>query len=919
MEQTLQHIIAGKVNGDQEAASGALQALAHSAGIAATDAAAIRQNVLLEPFAEPPHRTLAVISRDANTIVANPERTFIVAAADLAATEPHHPRYHYVIVPGAVLREAGGDLDVVSKIAGSVETPDGSTRLDPLPVPPAVIWTLEKRTRYLREMISCLPDGDMELAFALLGAALHERRLMIQNFTGGLEQRLKLLQGLLVLLPQPARPLLTFTTHTATLPGSNEGPSIVFSAGEGESNRWSMDWSAPEKPPVLLNVPYVTYLRKMWDDDVLAFATALRELEPIASALMPGVPLLDALALVTARHAQDRIIAGGGSVPVNELVDVLQSPFPPQGELRVKYIQGLLQHALSERDTDAAGLIARELDNNPELDSQLSAVFEEALDAQPDAVYVFVRTRLAEGITERWLDRLKQAAEYSLDVAISSGEPATIASWLRLISREPARYELGDILHAGIVAAQERAREDAELARELIVIAIKRAPEMLDTLLTNPDVLAPLSDEMRAVIEDYDSEAMVEVADESREIFLMAVKRAIDNDIQAVNTDVALKLWDIYQAQPNIVVAEPFRPLTLIRKLVAGEGNSLQPGAHERLLSQMLTDAADDEIMDAIRVLLERDATANYTMIEKVLTQGTRTSDELLDIIVSLQSSGIITPQESADMLIELLDERGWSTDHVTLVEQLARILNQNADVTVNTSSLWKMLELAAETRSELMTRAALRRIVSDTAAVVVEDKLVDNLERLRRTTAWNATARGQMMQWWRGYVNEQSMNALQKIDRALESKKPIDDLRQVVQTTIATRRLMGTRSLSEFAAGVAAALSILQSISDGFDPEGKQPAVVDVATLRYILDERTEDLPPDVAHVLAANLKELAQLITGMAENRTKPSLIRSDDTVERQLYSGEFAPQSGVDALKWLSGYLDGTHSGGSDADDS
>ena len=46
------------------------------------------------------------------------------------------------------------------------------------------------------------------------------------------------------------------------------------------------------------------------------------------------------------------------------------------------------------------------------------------------------------------------------------------------------------------------------------------------------------------------------------------------------------------------------------------------------------------------------------------------------------------------------------------------------------------------------------------------------------------------------------------------------------------------------------------------------------------------------------------------MAERRSKPSLIRSDDSIERQLQQGEANPQGSIDMMKWIAGYLDGAH---------
>jgi hypothetical protein len=43
------------------------------------------------------------------------------------------------------------------------------------------------------------------------------------------------------------------------------------------------------------------------------------------------------------------------------------------------------------------------------------------------------------------------------------------------------------------------------------------------------------------------------------------------------------------------------------------------------------------------------------------------------------------------------------------------------------------------------------------------------------------------------------------------------------------------------------------------------------------------------------------------MGDNRSKSSLVRQN--VDRSLLSGEHQPESAVDTLKWMAGYLDGT----------
>jgi hypothetical protein len=113
----------------------------------------------------------------------------------------------------------------------------------------------------------------------------------------------------------------------------------------------------------------------------------------------------------------------------------------------------LLEHALSERDAEAALLVTRLMDADPALDERLSRALDAALDEQPDAVYFVVRTHLSHTLDPRpdeatraenegngdplaslttdggpWLPRLHAAAICSLQVATSAANPARI-SW----------------------------------------------------------------------------------------------------------------------------------------------------------------------------------------------------------------------------------------------------------------------------------------------------------------------------------------------------------------------------------------------------------------------------------------------------------------------------------------------------------
>jgi hypothetical protein len=77
---------------------------------------------------------------------------------------------------------------------------------------------------------------------------------------------------------------------------------------------------------------------------------------------------------------------------------------------------------------------------------------------------------------------------------------------------------------------------------------------------------------------------------------------------------------------------------------------------------------------------------------------------------------------------------------------------------------------------------------------------------------------------------------------------------------------------------------------------------------VREEIDARQSELTPDERRVLAKNLRELGGLIAEMAEHRSRATLMRRGEEIERQLINGEVSPHSAIDTMKWLSGYLDG-----------
>jgi hypothetical protein len=887
-----------------------LELLAHSSGLTEDDAAVGRGLVSLQPVAaSSTPDTLSV-----GVFPASNDR-FILARAYYQDGDTDRPIYHYAVVPREVLQTMAGSIrSFIEQIDDTRPIPQTRNQtIPPLDIPPTPTWTADKRTLLFNKLVDAY--GDMTILFRLLGAALDERGLLIRGLAKSTNERLDLIQGLIMLLPAAARPDITFATHVNNPDSARV--RIAYSNhdhGAVETQRWVADLEASEYPDdTVLEKPYIKALTGLWHGDIKAFVAELRAMEIMASQIMPGAGSLeDGLTQLASRHTLDMQVLSDADVPFEQVQDILASDPPPPGPLRVRYAERLLHGILDHRDTDAVALLAALSDEDEELDAAMSNVLDTALHEEPDAVYFFIRTRLAGDADEKWLPRLANAAIESLQVAVDDGDNATLMSWLRLIAREPATYQLGSVLQEGITAAQNRAHNDGELGVQLVMFAVKRAPAAIDTLLDDEALVAALDAPLGPALRDYEPDATAAVLASGPEIGLALLGRAAanagDNPPAAAvfSPDTIDYLWALYLEETDYGVPPHYQPETIVQTLSTTAAPYLSDDGLVRLMARA---AAEEqaELFERIGSAIATRETSALIFTEALLDSEVP-ANAALNLVGQLSGSETITQQQAINIYLQLTDRLSWSEQTLPLVAQVARILQHTTTLQVSPAVLWAMLQIGQSEKDELVTRVAVRRLLVTLQNNAADNEVVDTLVRLHERIQWSATARQHLNAWWRDYLQAQPLTRLQQFDRLTEGKRGLDDIRGILQTAIAIRRMLGKRTLEEFADAISTSYSILQALSDSFDPDTKHAIEFDQPTLRAEIDARSEELTPDERNVLAKNLRELAGLVITMAENRSKSSLIRREDNIERQLLRGEQQPQSAIDTMKWLSGFLTG-----------
>lgn len=821
------------------------------------------------------------------------------------------PIWEALLIPNRVLVALGGDL---APLRALVEAPAG-----PVPVPPQIEavhlpdpapWPPEDRRAAVESFLE-LRRGEIEDVWSLLGMALHERGLMIHGGADRGGDRLRLAQALMALLPVSARPLLTFTTQRA--PDVPSNARIAFAGREVSTGRWTADLDAPGLlPQGAQGVTYIQFLQSVWAGDLRALLAEVDAMDGIAARLANGRPLAALLTATAERRKLDLRVLKGEPVEPEKLRQALRQ-MPPEGDLGPAYFGRLLDYALQARDTDAALLVTQAMDANPALDAALLARLEVALEQEPDAVYAFVRARVAAGDTPdpRWLERLAQAARAALRMAVDEGDVEIVRNWLRLLAREPLTYGLTTLLAEGLETSLPLGRTQPDLARTMLVVAVKREPDSFARLLNDPAFVEGLPPALRDLLCAGRCESLESASGYGVELLLAALARAATEKHPALFTPDTLEtLWSLAFGSQAIQVAEPFSAQRTVAALVA-DPTWLPPEAASALLAATLRARQDDrtqQIMQALAHAPEWPDQAE-TVLTTALNEADRPAAETVALLGGLASAGQISEETALAVTVNLLDERGWSAANLSLAVQAARSAQHGLPMPAQ--ALDQLLELARSSRDEAMARDSARRAVADLESQADDEAFVAAFTRLTGLTRWNAPTRAAVLDWWRSFARVMPTARLARLDKAFEAQPELGEARSVAGSLLALRRMLGKHTLAEFAAGIAGALALLQSLDEAYEVAARREGGFDAEAVRMDLSERMLELQPAGVRLLANQLAALAQLIGELGDSRTRPALLRREDA-DQLLAHGETDPHSAVDALKWISGFLNGAHRG-------
>ena len=828
----------------------------------------------------------------------------------LAALHPSRERQssytgHYVFMPANALAESALQLEGWLAMLPEV-SPDINVTLPLLQPPDFTGLDSETRAAHLRQLLDQLPDDGFEHALAMLAAVMGEETLHIPNFPADFSLRLALIAGIQALLPGKLASNMTFASHGPIR--SDYAPRLMFVDSPPADAARVYDWQERQLFSGGAEHAYVELLRSLWHGDVAALAEEIQSLAALSLAIDLGTDLASGLDRLAERHWLDRKVQSEESVATEQMIGVMQSASPPVAALRRRYFERLLHNALHNRDALAGRQVAEELERDATLENALAGAFDDMLEDQPDAVYVFTRNRLRHlGLDDRWIARLQTAAQSSLDVAIQEGDAGTLAGWLELIAHEPQSYQLQDILRDGILQAAARAYDDGELGIHLILIATRRVPAIVDDLYSDKRLIDALETKVRAALQSPSAESIELLIDDKAEYFLLALYHGIKVSERQLATAASVRrLWALYESEQRVDLPAMYRAPAVIRLLATQASHQMSDDALEFLFSSIIDGGDRQLISEVVQHFAERDLL--FPRLGTALESDTIPLDTVLSIMNTVSGIKSADARAVIETFFDLLDYYQWTPQTQRLMEALARMMSKHGDVPVSYRNLWKLFDCCQDLQIEGAARVSINKLMrqyleEEDLAVVVE-----GLARICPQVSWSKGLQDTVNGWWRDYAQTCTLPQLQRLQRELDGQRHLEAQKQILKTALAMRRWLHNRDPAQFAEAINTTFTILEHITEAFDEA--HLAEIDSRTIRREIDAASRGLSSEERHILANNLRNIAQRVTQMAEKRSKPSLIRSDDSIDRQLTQGEASPHGSIDMMKWIAGYLDGAH---------
>ncbi len=895
---------------------GELRLLASSAGLKQEQVLDIVRPAIVPPIPGAPMASWAVAR--GKTV------PFIFCQAQL--NEAGGAMLHFIVLPVDLLRPLSGNLELLSKLV-MLRMPTYDRLGDTLPpvkftgvVPPADDPQVDAMLTLMT-----VAHERLDVVESLLASIVQGVPLVVRGAPGNPTARRGFIEGLLALLPPPARFGVTFAMHAT--PATRVDAQIRFLSGTETPEDVSLfNWADGSLTGVTVEDDYSRFIVSQLRLDTSLVLEQTQRLTAVASwRIRRGDGLAEALRYASYRLALDDALLNNQPVDAKAASRVLAEDPTLSDHVRAAYARHVLAFALALGDMQYAEPIAIMLRQQPELERVTMGLMREALaDGKIEIVYQALSSWLANPLGPQgmeWISLTQAAALAHTRTLVEAGNSAGVREFLRhLHDSAGGQIEMSTVLPDTIALAQPLMERDPELADTLFILGAQYLiQELFVRMLTHPGLLAQLPEAVGRVAryidgsdrstpprgllaraasafgEEWEPLVLIRLADaalQSQGLDLLdaptltALASAAESPHAAAYGGVFLRVVAGLSADDRLPLMEESVPVTLLQIL---------------LVRRRYADLAH-ELVRQSRVLFSADKQPQFAqMVRKLFLETPMKVDEVPEAMRILAEGGL-KPLPLAMAHFGALKRHDWPEVLQPVADRVTELLFENSNV-VDAIPVAPLVELLGfhVKRRDVNNSIRVGYLLPDVAAYKGEGG-ADIMIQMYRALDWDRQARSTALEVLRRYIRMVDPNTVEQMLARLGDALG-EDVRHALDATYAFRVVLaGSEDMASYALYIHLTMRFLRDTAVVYTEKTKPPGI---RTLFGDLDSLVGGLSDEERKALSRAMLNVARAISalGKQQHDNRP---RDLETHYNALAAGTAAPLSALDVLRVMGGFF-------------
>lgn len=850
---------------------------------------------------------------------------FVMTVAQINAAGV--PQLLFVVLPREAMGWLAGNLQPFRSL-GSLEMPVfEAARTEPLT--PFILK--DPRTATAKHQIKVMSNflfycqDNMTVAEGILTAIIRGQSLTITNAPPILEKRLNFIEGLISLLPPPARMRVTFATNVLRANDSLAHLQFTVNTDKLPDDRVVFDWEAGSLTPAEYErhdyPKFILAQLRLDPEHVIEHTTSLAR--TTAWRAMRKDSLQEALAWAAQRARIDTTVQTGQPADRDKVANILRQDPTLSDELRVSYAKHLLAMTLALKEWQQAdiipGIAAAHRDVAEAVFNQLRDAINSKRQAEALELIEHWMLNVAEAPALPWHQLWHLASWLELQKRLQAGDFQSAAEYIREISARGPLFKIDMVASQIILQTLKYAYQSPELAQSLLILAATHVPsggfQQLVTDARLAEQLPPPLQKALAVLRQEangDEKVQPEVLIKG----VAALPSQYRPAVLAQLVEIALylrksELIDATVLQEILRLAQTehrdrYRPLiNYITEDFADFERVKQLGPTAwRLLPQLyFMGGYVEEGIYLIELyqsnLFKPSQSQHYIqLVGDIFLHSTLPADTLNTALEGFEQSRIWPDARVRAFTGALINQR-WSAQMESAARRLTTHLFNHGELTrsISPDEILRLLQYHGERSNPLDMLRTASAIVDKALALGQEGP--ELLVKAWPQLSWQPEVGQAALELLRRYIRTVPSEVAQSLP-AFFGEKLGKNVGDAIAATYRVRLAMGTDNLHAFAENLTVALKLLEEIATTYHPSKEMPPV---HRLRQDMDAMPGNLDDEGRAHLITMLMECGQFIYEMGQaagGRGRPS---SDWSRERIL---EILPQNSVELLMWMGCYF-------------